>query len=391
MNKIFCHICGSDLLYRLGALPAKLVSSDCKPVDRPADYVVCGNCATVQKILIGEYNSYCDKIYKNYSVYYQGDGEEQKIFTDSGPVPRSAHIIKKIFKDHEISLSGSLLDIGCGNGNFLRSFNRVYPGWDLTGLEYDTKDRETISAIPGVKKFLSLPLYSINEKFDIIVMLHLLEHIRNPVYFLQQVIKLLSSDGYLLIEVPDLGHNPFDLLIYDHCSHFTEISLVNLLNITGFRIIDIRNDIIPKELTVLAEKHVGQCRSYDLVTYDHESVDAALYINWLEKIKKQVSLLSTMNDSLCVFGTTIAATWISSIVDVDFFVDEDMSRVGHRLHGKPVLKISQLHGNEIIYLPFPFEMAFDLRKRLYEDGVKNTMAIPSSMYQQQGNAEAKDN
>jgi 2-polyprenyl-3-methyl-5-hydroxy-6-metoxy-1,4-benzoquinol methylase len=43
-----------------------------------------------------------------------------------------------------------------------------------------------------------------NEKFDLIILSHVLEHLLNPSVFLKKIKSILSDNGILYIEVPSL-------------------------------------------------------------------------------------------------------------------------------------------------------------------------------------------
>jgi tRNA G46 methylase TrmB len=43
----------------------------------------------------------------------------------------------------------TLLDIGCGNGSFLKTFRETYPNWQMIDAEMDVCNRSVVEAIPG--------------------------------------------------------------------------------------------------------------------------------------------------------------------------------------------------------------------------------------------------
>lgn len=81
-----------------------------------------------------------------------------------------------------------------------------------------------------------------------------MEHIRKPKQTLKQVASLLNENGVCLIQVPYFNTNPFDLIIYDHCSHFEPSDFFNLCKNTDLEIITANNSIINKELTIVLKK-----------------------------------------------------------------------------------------------------------------------------------------
>src|SRR5690606_38916269 len=88
--------------------------------------------------------------------------------------------------------------------------------------------------------------------FNLITMVHVLEHIPSPHTFLRRVINKLEPAGLLLIEVPDHHSNPFDLLIADHCSHFTSGAMRQTLSRAGLTDSLITTQWVAKELSTLA-------------------------------------------------------------------------------------------------------------------------------------------
>src|SRR5262249_36953159 len=129
---------------------------------------------------------------------------------------------------------GGMLDIGCGNGATLAAFGRLRPEWTLAGFEQSESIRPRILSLPGVKEFWSGTLESVHGRFDLITVVHVLEHASRPIAFLEEVRRLLSPGGILLIQVPDVAENPFDMLVTDHYSHFSPEILESFVRMFGF-------------------------------------------------------------------------------------------------------------------------------------------------------------
>jgi SAM-dependent methyltransferase len=99
--------------------------------------------------------------------------------------------------------SGSLLDIGCANGDFLRYLNKN-SNWVLTGIE---PNKNAIS----ISKDLNINIInntfenvSFSEcSFDVVTMWHVFEHLSNPRESLNKIYKLLKSDGILILGIPN--------------------------------------------------------------------------------------------------------------------------------------------------------------------------------------------
>ena len=145
-----------------------------------------------------------------------------------------------------------MLDIGCGNGAFLRAFGRAFPQWELAGTELNGRYREDVLALEGVTQFHVGDPWEIAERFDFVSMVHVLEHIASPGRFLQGVRRILAPGGALFIEVPDAVANPFDLMIADHSTHFWSHSLRALLGTAGLVPSGPDSPWIAKELSLLS-------------------------------------------------------------------------------------------------------------------------------------------
>ena len=133
---------------------------------------------------------------------------------------------------------GKLLDIGAGTGEFLLQAKKQ--GWKVRGIEPDENAR-----ILAKKKGIKLVPDSANfkaEKFDVITMWHVFEHVydlKNQIIELEQ---LLKKDGLLIIAVPN--YKSYDASYYKefwaafdvprHLWHFSHRSFKQLLAGTSF-------------------------------------------------------------------------------------------------------------------------------------------------------------
>ena len=99
---------------------------------------------------------------------------------------------------------GSLLDVGFGSGAFLRLAQRV--GWRVSGV-----DPDPVAVTNGIKAGLDVRRGGINafadaaEKFDVITLNHVIEHVHDPVETISQAYTLLKPGGRLYIETPNVN------------------------------------------------------------------------------------------------------------------------------------------------------------------------------------------
>ena len=170
------------------------------------------------------------KYYKS-EAYISHTDSKKGIFDKIYQFVKSNTIKKKVklINTTTDSKDRSLLDIGCGTGDFLVGCKKQ--NWNITGIEPDN-DAQKLAQ----KKLSTTPLFSdINEldsdsKFDVITMWHVLEHVPNLEEYILLLKQHLKKDGTLIIAVPnyksyDADHYGKFWAAYDvprHLWHFSQ-------------------------------------------------------------------------------------------------------------------------------------------------------------------------
>ena len=141
----------------------------------------------------------------------------------------------------------SLLDIGCGVGDFLLYAKEK--GCNITGIE-PSEDARTIAEKKLECKILSPEeLQNIHDNsFDIITMWHVLEHVADLKTEIQHLQRILKKDGKLVLALPnyksyDAEYYKDKWAAYDvprHLSHFSQTSIKNIFKETNLQLIDIK-------------------------------------------------------------------------------------------------------------------------------------------------------
>jgi SAM-dependent methyltransferase len=301
-----------------------------------------------------EWISETEEIYRQYLIYAQSCGVEQPVFdlASGQAVSRSERLMEKLGATLRLPSQGRMLDVGCGNGAFLRAFYRRYPDWKLIGTETTEKYKKEVEALQGVEAVYvgSHP----PAGFQFVSMVHVLEHIPNPVKFLREVWDLLEDNGLLLVQIPDFRTNPFDLMIADHCSHFSLRGISGLVREAGLQIVA-AGTWIEKEITVVARKVTDKPENW---ASDSETTRRSLQIrvDWLRALVRQTEGLEV---DFGVFGSSIGASWLFAQCEnrVRFFIDEDISRIGKVHLGRPVLAPATAPKGIPIVLPMAPEIA----------------------------------
>ncbi|QWR77164.1 class I SAM-dependent methyltransferase [Candidatus Magnetomonas plexicatena] len=361
VNDDRCILCGEkDLAAIQFSTGIAAVTSDCKPWPRLGDFAYCQRCGHIQKRLTTALLDDIKTIYSGYEIYFLSDGNEQLIFPGSVSKPRTQEILTRLVETINIPKQGRVLDIGCGNGAFLKTFGKAYPQWSLFGFE-----QSAIEAIPGVTEIYSGSVDTIEGCYDIVTMIYVLEHLFDPVGFLKKLHGIMAPGGMLFIQVPSFIKTPFDLTVADHCSHFYPDTLVSAAGASGFSVGVQSKDWIAKEIGILAKKSGNTGTTF--VFKNTGGVDLAeRSFSWLHKVAQHAAETSD-SGAFGIFGTAIAGTWLANMIrpSVNFFVDEDPLKQGKVHMGLPIFNPDRIPFDDaVVYLAFPWFVAKPLFDRL---------------------------
>ena len=141
---------------------------------------------------------------------------------------------------------GYVVDIGCGDGRFLKALAKVWPECRALGVDPALPDDELLAdgrvrLIKGV--FDESQLEAAPSLF---VCRHVLEHIPDPVAFVRTLQGAIGDRRGVpfFAEVPDLSwiveHGAFWDFCYEHCNYFGEPSLRQLFARAGFAPVESR-------------------------------------------------------------------------------------------------------------------------------------------------------
>lgn len=182
-----------------------------------------------------------DEYRKNYGPNLNKASNSQEIFDTYFPF--QSEMIKEI--ESVLKSDTKIFDLGCSTGHFLEALKEKV-GLRV-GLELDQ------AAVDFIKNNFDFKVYDrpieeveiVEGPFDVITSFQVLEHIEDPLKFLQALKKILKPDGYLYIEVPNLNDallSVYKIKGYEnfyyrepHLSYFNKQSFEKLLNQSGFK------------------------------------------------------------------------------------------------------------------------------------------------------------
>jgi SAM-dependent methyltransferase len=130
---------------------------------------------------------------------------------------------------------GTLLDVGCGDGHFLKAARKL--GWKVAGTELNPEPARAA----GLEVSSSLIDLKHLAPVDCITLWHSLEHLRNPLSSISELVTFLKPGGTVVAAVPNaqgwqarfFGPKWLHLDIPRHLFHFGPASLKRLLEGAG--------------------------------------------------------------------------------------------------------------------------------------------------------------
>ena len=184
----------------------------------------------------------------NLSNYYKSEDYISHTDSKRNLFEKVYHLVRAVSLKNKVSLINSfnskektLLDIGCGTGDFLQV--ALKNNWKVSGVEPNDQARDIANSKTNHSIFKTQQLAKFNRhSFDVITLWHVLEHLPNLEDQIKTFKKLLKPNGTLLIAVPN--HKSFDAKYYKqfwaaydvprHLWHFNKSSISKLVSKESF-------------------------------------------------------------------------------------------------------------------------------------------------------------
>jgi 2-polyprenyl-3-methyl-5-hydroxy-6-metoxy-1,4-benzoquinol methylase len=136
---------------------------------------------------------------------------------------------------------GRIVEVGSSLGFLLDSFRK--DGWDVFGVEPDRNMARYANEHQGIPTVASAleDAGIADESFDVVLMMHVIEHVPDPLQILTEIRRILKPGGYLVMETPRydtlmfrlLGRRERSLRCDGHVWFFTTESLRNTYERAG--------------------------------------------------------------------------------------------------------------------------------------------------------------
>ncbi|MEK7072361.1 MAG: class I SAM-dependent methyltransferase [Patescibacteria group bacterium] len=313
------------------------------------DVVVCDKCGFVFADgipLQADFDGYYAAMSK-YEFSYQG-GRVSKEYVD---------YFTKIFNflaPRVQNKNAKILDIGCSTGSLLSIF-KLNGYSNIFGIDPSSECSKTAKELYDITVTTDT-VYNFNsiEKFDLIILSAVLEHLVDFDYSMQKIRSLLNENGLLFIAVPNAEKfslfvsAPFQQFSTEHINYFSRYSIKNLLSRFSFEEIAVRqdehklNNAVDTEILSLSKKTAEE--TLKIVRDDISEPRVREYIT------KCLAMDLTLNqiiqeklsgkDKIIIWGVgTHTQRLIGSGLDLSkilFFVDSNKRYAGKKIKGLEV-------------------------------------------------------
>ena len=213
LEKIICTVCGSS---HSKFLFEKQSKNSC------SDSIFAYRCNDCNCIFLGKLSSeYKPELYEYYRIY---QGQTKDVLFNS-LTTLSYHRVLDLISLY--STGKDILDVGCGKGDFVYAGRQA--GWNVNGIELSQTAVEIAQSFDlPVKKidFFSSSIYP--DSYDIVTMFEVLEHLSDPVKFINRAAEIVKPGGLIYLTTPN--YESFDRWILGiswpviHREHLTYFS-----------------------------------------------------------------------------------------------------------------------------------------------------------------------
>lgn len=315
-----------------------------------------------------------DEYYRDLSKYAYEHRAGQESPDDEWRLRQVAHTLRPFIPGCETRI----LEIGCSNGRLL-SFLKEDGYENVFGLDPSPACAESARNCYGVEVFTGSIFHPPvrDHKYQFLILLGVLEHIRDVNVAVATLRRLLVGGGLVYVEVPDATNfiaerdAPFQEFSTEHLNFFSPTALGYLMEAAGFLTVEVKSVIRPdrtgKPLTIVygVFENAGVRRT-DFPGHSDAETGLRRYINKCSELdtalRGRINQAVSGSRKIVVWGVgthtqRLLATGALNPANIVAFVDSNPKYQNQQLQGIPVVKPETLrdHPEPILISSFGFQ------------------------------------
>ena len=321
------------------------------PLDPVVHVVACTGCGFCFNDTPNTREDY-DRDYREMSPY-----ADPRLSRGSGAVSEDRERLRDTARDIRDFAGGTdqrILDIGCGAGGLLDSLAE-FGFHSLSGMDPAPACAAAVSerGHRGVVGTLDNHPLDLAE-FDGVILSHVLEHVRDVPAALSSIGRLLTTQGWLYVEVPDADRYgecliaPFQDFNLEHINHFSTATLHNALNACGWETVRSGSKTLPlphgrryPAIFAFSRPTRSLPGLHDFLTRDALGAYVALSAEFMQRIDQTLQR-RVAGQRVAVWGVgqlTMRLLGETSLGDADIavFVDSNPVHHGRTLAGQSIV------------------------------------------------------
>ena len=331
-----------------------------------------------EKIIGFSHCDLCGMVMQNPTVtlaemlsYYETTAVYTRFSKDYKPKKEKLKSVKRNLTDL-LSVTGSMpasvLQVGCSDGYTLSRFRDAGAHYVL-GVDPSQLNNRVAKDVYNVDSVcIEFERFEPEQRFDLAVLTHILEHLYEPRRSLGKCNQLLNSGGWMLAEVPLLEKEQYfstGYLAFEHVNYFTEKLFVQMVESCGFEV-HIVNKVFKAYrypvVTVIAQKVTKPDDGFTFHLDDESEGVTQRFLqidqsNW-QRIERRLSAGIPAGADIYVWGAGIHTAQLFSNTDilsrykVQALIDSSETKWGKSIAGVQCVRpdAAMLHNSKIVVI-----------------------------------------
>lgn len=348
-----CCVCESACFEEVYSQPTgAIIGID--DIDYMHRIVICKECGFVYASPVLD-DEQITKYYKTVSNYENPQSKGENNREDKNKFDRMYQFVSERFP---AQFKGNALDIGCAVAYGLFLFKKS--GWNVLGIDPSIKcaeiSRQLYDVTVAIGTFEKNLLELTESSYDLVILSHVVEHLKSPQSLISNLRSLLTDSGVLYIEVPNLlkTSDTMTYFNFEHVNYFTPTTLTSFMGKIGFQLdhletYDNSPDIMPfypviastwRKSALINEHVISDYTAAFAAVRDYDEL-AGKEIRRLQRIVDDI-LVKIPTGRLALWGAGLHTSQLMSVTrlssnNLAFIIDNDQKKHGQELNGVKVI------------------------------------------------------